>query len=119
MVNGLLVANRTTIYYSPFTIHPLFPMSSQRWRQLEEIFQTALDLSETDRSQFIDRACATDPELRHDVETLLTQYEEAGSLLDQSVYDQNSIQELASLIATDPDPMIGQRLGAYRIEREI
>ncbi|HVQ36578.1 MAG TPA: protein kinase [Pyrinomonadaceae bacterium] len=94
-------------------------MPSQRWQQLEEIFQTALDLSETDRSQFIQSACATDPELRREVETLLTQYEEAGDLLDQAAVDEIGIQDLASLIKAEPDPLIGQRLGAYRIEREI
>jgi len=94
-------------------------MSSERWQQLEEIFQTALDLSESDRSQFIKRACGTDPELRREVETLLTQYEAAGNLLDQPVYDQSGIQHLASLLSNEPDPLIGQRLGAYRIEGEI
>jgi hypothetical protein len=94
-------------------------MSSQRWQQLEEIFQTALDLSETDRAQFINRACGNDPELRREVETLLTRYEEAGNLLEQPLYHQSGIQEPASLLPIEPDPMIGQRLGAYRIEREI
>jgi serine/threonine protein kinase/tetratricopeptide (TPR) repeat protein len=94
-------------------------MSSQRWQQLEEIFQTALDLSETDRSQFIDRVCGTDPDLRREVETLLTQYEEAGDLLEQPLGDEIGIQDLASLITSKPDPMIGQRLGAYRIESEL
>ena len=46
-------------------------MSSQRWQQLEEIFQTALYLSETDRAQFINRACGNDPELRREVEPSL------------------------------------------------
>ena len=43
------------------------------------------------------------------METLLFQYEEAGDLLEEPLYHQSGI----------PDPMIGQRLGAYRIEREI
>ncbi len=94
-------------------------MSSQRWQQLEEIFQTALDLSETDRSRFINRACGTDPDLRREVETLLTQYEAAGDLLDQPLYDEVGIQDLASSMTAEPDPMIGKRVGAYRIEREI
>jgi serine/threonine protein kinase/Flp pilus assembly protein TadD len=92
---------------------------SQRWQQLEEIFQTALDLSEGERAQFINRACATDPELRREVETLLTQYEEADNLLDQPLYGRSGLQDLAASIKNEPDPLIGQRLGAYRIEREI
>jgi eukaryotic-like serine/threonine-protein kinase len=92
---------------------------SQRWQKLEEIFQTALDLSDADRSQFISRACSTDPDLRREVETLLTQYEDAGDLLDQPFCDEIGIEDLVSLMTSKADPMIGQRVGAYRIEREI
>ncbi|MGB7924210.1 MAG: protein kinase [Pyrinomonadaceae bacterium] len=92
-------------------------MSSERWRQIEEIFQTALDLTPGERARYIMVACAGDAELRREVEALLTQYESAGDFLDEPVYEGSGVHELAELM--DDDPMIGQRVGAYKVVREI
>jgi len=59
------------------------------------------------------------------VESLLLQYDSAGELLDKPLYGAtdmgalSAIGALASAHDDDQDPMIGRRLGAYRIEREI
>jgi eukaryotic-like serine/threonine-protein kinase len=92
-------------------------MSSERWQQLEEIFQTALDLAPERRAPYIAEACAGDEELRHQVEALLTQYDEASNFLDEPVYERSGVQALAALI--DDDPVIGQRIGAYKVVRQI
>src|ERR1044071_2865339 len=92
-------------------------MPSERWQQLEEIFQTALDLAPEMRVAYIAEACAGDEDLRRQVEALLAQYDEAGNFLDEPVYERSGVQALASLI--DDDPVIGQRIGAYKVAREI
>jgi TolB-like protein/Flp pilus assembly protein TadD/tRNA A-37 threonylcarbamoyl transferase component Bud32 len=94
-------------------------MSSERWRAIEEIFQKALDLAPEERARFVDETCAGDAELRRDVEVLLTQHEEAGDFLNETVYEQSGLHELANLMEGETDPLIGEHLGAYRIEREI
>jgi serine/threonine protein kinase/Tfp pilus assembly protein PilF len=43
-----------------------------RWRQLEDIFHTAAQLDPGSRSAFLEKACDTDPDLRREVESLLT-----------------------------------------------
>ncbi len=93
-------------------------MTPERWRQVEEIFQAALDLSIGERARYVSGACANDPELKRDVEALLSQHDSAGQLLEEPLYGNTELGVLESLI-DDEDPMIGRRLGTYRIEREI
>ena len=93
-------------------------MTPERWRQVEEIFQAALDLLPEDRIRYVSEACADDTQLKRDVESLLSQYDSAGQLLDEPVYGNTEMSVLESFVE-DKDPMIGRRLGAYRIEREI
>ena len=84
-------------------------MSPERWLKIESIFNDAADLPEARRSAFLDSACAGDPELRSEVEGLLS----ASPLgLIESAIDAAS-GEMASQEADDS--MVGNRLGAYRI----
>src|SRR5215510_5028395 len=93
-------------------------MTPERWRQVEEIFQAALDLSPEERNRYVSEVCAEDNDLKRDVESLLSQYDSAGELLDEPIYGNTELSALESFI-DEKDPMIGRRLGAYRIEREI
>src|ERR1041384_8320581 len=92
-------------------------MTPERWRQVEEICQAALDLSPEERVHYVSVVCAADTSLKRDVESLLSQYDSAGELLDEPIYGNTELSALESFIE-DKDPMIGRRLGAYRIERE-
>ncbi|MCA1558022.1 MAG: protein kinase, partial [Acidobacteria bacterium] len=48
-----------------------------------------------------------------------TQYREAGDFLDEPLYERSGDEVFAALMTTERDPMIGSRIGAYQIEREI
>ena len=99
-------------------------MTPERWLQVESIFQTALDLVPEERSRYLSQVCAEDASLLNEVENLLAQHDSAGDLLEEPLYGETELSALGSLEAlanteADDDPMIGRRLGAYRIEREI
>jgi eukaryotic-like serine/threonine-protein kinase len=94
-------------------------MTPERWRQVEEIFQAALDLVPDERARYVSQACADDTALKRNVETLLSQHESAGDLLEAPLYGETQLNVLESLVDDDLDPLIGRRLGAYRIEREV
>jgi serine/threonine protein kinase/Tfp pilus assembly protein PilF len=94
-------------------------MSPERWQQIEEIFQIALDMSPRERRIYVDEACQDDVELKDEVGKLLSQFEEASSFIEQPLYDQSQAGVLAALMNDDEDPMIGNLLGSYRIEREV
>src|SRR6266850_3599030 len=98
-------------------------MTPERWQQVEEIFQAALDLVPEQRLRYLSEVCPDDADLRRDVEALLAQHESAGDLLEQPLYGETDLNVLNAIesMGTDyeVDPMIGRRLGVYRIEREI
>src|SRR5262245_1340062 len=57
-------------------------MTPERWKQIDQIFESALELSVEKRSAFLEQACAGDDELRKEVETLLSSEHRAGSSID-------------------------------------
>jgi Tol biopolymer transport system component/tRNA A-37 threonylcarbamoyl transferase component Bud32 len=69
-------------------------MASDRWRQIEELYQSALKLGAAERSALL---AGADPELRREVEALLA--EQGGSTVTQIA--------------------VGFQLGTYRIEAPI
>jgi TolB-like protein/Tfp pilus assembly protein PilF/tRNA A-37 threonylcarbamoyl transferase component Bud32 len=93
-------------------------MTPERWQKVEEIFQAAVDLLPDERARYIAQVCANDTTLRRDVESLLSQHDSAGELLDQPFYGNTELNVFDSFMEEE-DPMIGRRLGSYRIEREI
>src|ERR687895_2149316 len=93
-------------------------MTPERWQKVEEIFQAAVDLLPEERARYIAQVCANDTTLRRDVESLLSQHDSAGELLDEPVYGNTEMNVFESFVE-EKDPMIGRRLGSYRIEREI
>ena len=46
-------------------------MTPERWRQIEQLFQEALDRDTAERDLFLQKACAGDEELRREIESLL------------------------------------------------
>src|SRR5918994_1697454 len=94
-------------------------MTPERWRQVEEIFQAALDLGPQERALYVSEVCAEDASLKRDVETLLSQHESAGELLEDPLYGDTQLSALEAFAYEDEDPLLGRRLGAYRIEREV
>lgn len=102
-------------------------MSPQRWEKIEEIFQAALDLSVAERERFVSESCAGDAELKKEVEKLIKQYEDADSFIESPVWTDsamlNSIakKDFAGAIEDnlDGDPLVGRRLGAFRLTKEL
>jgi serine/threonine protein kinase/tetratricopeptide (TPR) repeat protein len=97
-------------------------LTPERWRQVEEIFQTALDLAPAERPQYIERACAGDARLRDDVVAMLEQHqraEQVDGFLEATLDAGNALHGLAALMDRHADSMLGQHVGAYRVIREI
>jgi eukaryotic-like serine/threonine-protein kinase len=91
-------------------------MTPERWQQIEDIFQTAVDLPTAERTAFLTEACAEDDVLRTQVDLLLTQYMQAGDFIETPPLTAD-LDWLATL--AESDPLIGRRIGAYRLEREV
>jgi len=46
-------------------------MTPERWQQVQDVLEKALELAPADRSAYLDQACSSDSSFRHEVETLL------------------------------------------------
>jgi serine/threonine protein kinase/Tfp pilus assembly protein PilF len=94
-------------------------MSQERRQHVEKIFQAALELEPDQRAPFVEKMCAGDAQLRSEVEALLKRHMEAGDFLEKLVSGRSGLEGPASRVLEEHDALIGQRIGAYRIEREI
>jgi TolB-like protein/Flp pilus assembly protein TadD/tRNA A-37 threonylcarbamoyl transferase component Bud32 len=100
-------------------------MTPERWKQIEEVFQAALDLPEAERRGFVAGACAGDDTLREQVAALIAQHDEAGDFIEAPAFAAADLHPAVDPHATTPitdsfgDPSIGLKVGAYRIVREI
>ena len=46
-------------------------MTPERWQQIREVLEKALELAPGERAAFLDGACSSDPSLRQEVDALL------------------------------------------------
>ncbi|HEX8558215.1 MAG TPA: protein kinase [Pyrinomonadaceae bacterium] len=93
-------------------------MTPERWKQIESVFDAAVELEPGERDAYLDGECGTDSELRRQVELLIRSHEqaEAGSFIEQPAVA-GVIGDAAKL--DDEAPFVGRRVGSYRIVREI
>jgi serine/threonine protein kinase len=89
-------------------------MKTDRWNLIEEIFQGALERPPADRHNFVSGACGDDSELRHEVESLLANESDAGTVLDFVV-----ARDLRRMMEDTVSSEVGLRLGPYRLVREL
>jgi serine/threonine protein kinase len=86
-------------------------MTPERWQQVDDIFQAAMELRAEDRPAFVDSASSGDQELRHEVESLITADEQGLSLVEEPAF-----QVAASLLASSaPQLAEGQSISHYEI----
>ena len=88
-------------------------MTPERLEQIGEVLEKALALEDQERREFLDEACANDPELRREVESLLAAHEEAGTSF------LNVPAAGVGGISARPSIRPGRRVGAYDILEEI
>jgi len=86
-------------------------MNPERWQQVDQLFQAALERAPEERAAFISEACGGDDFLRHHVEELLAADGQARSLIEAPAY-----VVAAPLIAGAPAELLaGKRIGHYQI----
>jgi serine/threonine protein kinase/Tfp pilus assembly protein PilF len=86
-------------------------VTPERWQQIKVVLEGALDREEAERTAFLDAACEGDDELRREVESLVASEPELGDFIETPVFRIRP-EEDVPLAA-------GQRIGAYRVVREL
>ncbi|HEU4936597.1 MAG TPA: serine/threonine-protein kinase [Vicinamibacterales bacterium] len=89
-------------------------MNKERWRQVNEIFHTALEQDTWAREAYVQTATAGDPELLREVQTLLSSHQRAPKFLDKPAW-----AVAPELALGDAGSLVGKRIGTYRILEEI
>jgi len=62
-------------------------MTPERYQQIGNLLERALEIEPEGRSAFLDEACAGDPELRREVESLIASDEQAGSFIANPAFE--------------------------------
>lgn len=90
-------------------------MTPERWKQIEAVFEQALEIPAEERRAFFESSCDGDEELRREVESLLDSHGRAGSFMDKQSFFVSG--EMLDDLGAAAQP--AQRIGPYRIVREI
>jgi eukaryotic-like serine/threonine-protein kinase len=95
-------------------------MQPERWRQIEQIFHSALKIDQSRRAAFLEQTCAGDEGLRRELDRLLAHHDEAESFLDSPALEVAA--EALSLSGSDsPESggpaaaLVGKTISHYRI----
>src|ERR1044071_3934131 len=93
----------------PFKISEI---KQDRWQELDQLFQAAIDLEPRQRLDFIATACGGDLVLREEIEALLRSDAEGWDFLEEP-----ALLLAAPFVATDDQPQLepDQTIGDYRI----
>ena len=58
-------------------------MSPERWREIEEVFEAAVEMPAADRVRFLDERCKDDPTLKAEVVKLLKSDDSAADFIEE------------------------------------
>ena len=86
-------------------------MRPERWQQITNIFEAALQRDASSRDAFVNKACADDPELRRQVEAMLASHKEASQFIEEPAMN------VAARIDTGGGgaSLVGQRVLHYQV----
>src|SRR5437762_9257979 len=90
-------------------------MTPERWRQINDLFQSVAERAPEERAAFVEQACHADEGLRRHVESLIACDERAENFIESPVF------EVAPELLTNEraSAMVGELIGRYRIESRI
>src|SRR6266852_2324188 len=84
-------------------------MEPERWQKVAGVFQAALDCEPADRAAFLETACAGDPPLLREVESLFASYNQ-GAVTKAPACEEDNNESYS---------LAGHSVGSYKIVREI
>jgi serine/threonine protein kinase/tetratricopeptide (TPR) repeat protein len=89
----------------------------ERYHQIKELFQAAIELEANARAEFLSEACAGDVSLKAEVEHMLAASEEAESFIEAPAYQLTD--HFTTQRAIPQEPTSGSFIGHYKVIREI
>ncbi|MCA1606017.1 MAG: hypothetical protein LC775_11230, partial [Acidobacteria bacterium] len=90
-------------------------MTPERWEQVGQIYQAALELRPAERTSFLRQACGEDESLCREVESLLEAEEAAGDFLTAGAIDDAA----KALTEEKSFSLLGKWLGHYQVQSHL
>src|SRR2546421_11510602 len=89
-------------------------MKPERWQQIKNLLQAALEHEPAERPAFLDEACQGDKLLRQQVNSFIVSHEQAGGFIEEPAFE-----VMAESLENKQTELIGQTLGHYKILEQI
>src|SRR5947207_5735824 len=90
-------------------------MKAERWKQINDLFQSAVDRAPGERAAFLHEACRGDEGLRREVDSLLTSHERSENFIELPAF-----KVAPELVTNDKTgALVGKVIGHYRIDSLI
>ncbi len=86
-------------------------MTPERWQQVEEVLQAALDRAPAERAVFLDQVCAGDAELQAEASSLVIAHDAATDFIEEPAIAQDARVILGDYSLDN----IGREIGPYKI----
>ncbi|MDX6444248.1 MAG: eukaryotic-like serine/threonine-protein kinase [Blastocatellia bacterium] len=90
-------------------------MTPERWEQVEEVLQAALDRPPVDRAAFLAHACVDDPELQTEASSLVSAYESAAEFIEEPAM----VQDARVILGDQSSGYIGREIGPYKVIEQL
>ena len=90
-------------------------MTPERWQQVKQIFQSAVELPSSERVAFVSEACGADLELRSEVESLISSHNRADSSVLTAVVNDAAHE----ILAGEAGSLLGQQVGPFKVTERI
>ena len=90
-------------------------MTPERWLQVKQIVQSAIERPPSERDDFISQACADDADLCSQVQSLISSYDETDDLF-QTVAVNLAAQ---TVYGDDAKSLVGHYIGPYKVTARI
>jgi serine/threonine protein kinase/tetratricopeptide (TPR) repeat protein len=97
-------------------------MDAERWKHVERVLQSALDLPPDDYDVFLKRSCAGDDALERDVRALLRSAGAAGTFLSGPAIEvaaKTMVRHQSDDLAAGDSGLMGQTISHYRIVEKL
>jgi serine/threonine protein kinase len=86
-------------------------MTPERWQQVEEVLQAALDRAPRERAAFLREVCAGDAELQTEASSLISAYDAAADFIEEPAI----AQDAHVLLSHQSQTNVGREIGPYKI----
>lgn len=85
-------------------------MDSKRWKQIESLYYSAIQLDAAARDDFLARSCAGDESLRQELLSLLSSAD-----IDDSFLEESALKLGLAVMGIQQETLVGQNVGRYRL----